>query len=198
MKWYKHDTTSFDDIRIKTLRKKYGVEGYGIYTAIVEFICKSVESTNFDSWGFLDPFYTDETLAIELNVEVSHITEVKNYMVNVLGLFEYKSGNLFWSGITKVLDEYADKVLKSMKRKTQIEIVSGVSPDVLPTESVDSIDSVESLSDRREEKREEKNRKEKNRKDLNGPKGPNRSSDSKIDNFEKLRVKMNEIKEKQQ
>ena len=37
--WYKHDSNSRNDQRIIKVRMKYGMEGYGIYHAIIETLC---------------------------------------------------------------------------------------------------------------------------------------------------------------
>ena len=38
MKWIKHDTNANQDAKLKKLRMKYGLEGYGMYWYCLELI----------------------------------------------------------------------------------------------------------------------------------------------------------------
>ena len=45
MKWFKHDATAGMDAKLKKLRLRYGLEGYGLYWYLLECIARTVEPT---------------------------------------------------------------------------------------------------------------------------------------------------------
>ncbi|MEH6451299.1 MAG: Lin1244/Lin1753 domain-containing protein, partial [Oleispira sp.] len=43
MKWIKHDTNANQDAKLKRMRMKYGLEGYGLYWYCLELIAADVD-----------------------------------------------------------------------------------------------------------------------------------------------------------
>jgi hypothetical protein len=111
MKWFKHDTDAKDDLRIKLVRKQFGLEGYGMYFALLEVIGKAIDKGNIYEWGYVDKLHTVETLAEEIGADIEKLREFLLFS-NKIGLLKKQKGRLYCKGILKRLDEYAEKIAK--------------------------------------------------------------------------------------
>lgn len=160
MKYYKHMANMSHDTRLKRVRRKYGLEGYGLFALILEYISNQLDQKN----PIPDLQETAEDIADEWGVDVRKVNEMMGFMVNQ-GLFEMDilSGRIVCPKMTeKYLDEYARKVpvfttaLEAWRVK-QIEHFGaksdnvGHSPDTVRTLS----DNVPPEQNRREQNREE-------------------------------------------
>jgi hypothetical protein len=152
MKWFKHDADAHNDTRIKFLKKRYGLEGYGLYFSLLEYIADYAGKDNISDWGKLDPLYDSTTLAEEMGIDPQKYLDIVAYCIE-LGLFEVENEEIFCSKILSRLDEYAQK-LKQRNGREPIKSKSGQSPDSVPTESGASRKNV-ALEEEREEEREE-------------------------------------------
>jgi DNA-binding transcriptional regulator YhcF (GntR family) len=126
MKWFKHDTDARHDPKVRALKRKFGIEGYGIYFQLVEIIGENIEKDNYKEWGYVQNIYTVESLAEECGVSPDKLRSVLAYC-DEIGLFEQKNGKLYCKNVKKRLDEYSQKI-RPYKRKK----VSGVSRDKVP------------------------------------------------------------------
>lgn len=111
MKWFKHDTNARNDLRLKLLKKRFGVEGYGTYFSLLEIIGEFASKDNVEEWGFVDKLHTTETLAEEIGIDPVKLDEIF-IACNELGLFTQKEKRLYCEKILTRLDEYADKLRK--------------------------------------------------------------------------------------
>src|SRR3990167_2477445 len=117
MRWLKHDTGARNDVRLKLVRRKFGMEGYGIYFAILELIGERIERENVEDWGYVDCLYNVPTLSDELSVSVQHLENIIKCFIEV-GLFEEKNGRLYCGKIHKRLDDYAERIRRTSGKKT--------------------------------------------------------------------------------
>lgn len=129
MKWFKHETTARNDVKLRLLKKKYGLAGYGAYFSLLEVIGEYISSDNIDEWGFVDETHSVETLAEDIECDPKWL---KKFLkdCNKLKLFEKKEHRLFCEAIIKRLSEYESKLLLAAKRNRDKK---GTSPDNIPT-----------------------------------------------------------------
>ncbi len=83
MRWYKHDSNAHSDAKLKRLRMKYGLEGYGLYWYCLELIAQNVEVDNLT----FELEHDAEVIAFDTNLHFERVQEMMSYMVQ-LGLFE--------------------------------------------------------------------------------------------------------------
>lgn len=88
MQWFKHQTNMRNDIKIRRLINRYGIEGYGLYNLILETI---VEGLDADSpLPILQE--TAEDVASFYKSNTTKVEEIIVYMVNQ-GLFDFNEHN---------------------------------------------------------------------------------------------------------
>jgi len=132
MKWFKHETNANTDAKLKRLRLKYGMEGYGLYWYCLELIGASVEPHNITFVLEHDA----EIIANDTNIHYELIQEMMRYMVD-LGLFE-SDGKLITCLKMRIrADEYTNKILRTIAINTNtpnnIRALSGHTPDKIPS-----------------------------------------------------------------
>lgn len=135
MKWFKHDANASIDAKLKRIRIKYGMEGYGLYWYCLELIAKNVEKHNLTFSLEED----SELISCDTGIHQERVEEMMVHMVN-LGLFEQSGTHITCLKMATRADEYTAKLL----RTANIPILSGHSPDKVPPNRID----------RREEKRQ--------------------------------------------
>lgn len=111
MRWLKHDVSARNDIRLKLVRRKFGMEGYGIYFGLLEIIGERIEKHNTEDWGYADCLYTVPTLSDEFGVSVEKMQEMVNYFIEI-GLLEMRDNRLYCEKILKRVDDYAERLLR--------------------------------------------------------------------------------------
>lgn len=109
------------DAKLKKLRLRYGLEGYGLYWYLLECIARTVEPHNLTYELEED----SELLAAELNVNREQVEEMMLFMVD-LSLFEHTDGIVTCLKLRERSDEYTNKLLKTAKL---VGTNSGATPD---------------------------------------------------------------------
>lgn len=100
MQWFKHDSSASQDVKIKKLKQKHGLMGYGLYWYIIERIQAGLSITN-TSLSLEDDA---EVIAIDWGVDEQDIQNVIDTMI-ALKLFSLnQQGQLFCPSIAKRLD----------------------------------------------------------------------------------------------
>lgn len=153
MKWFKHDASAHIDAKIKKVKHKYGITGYGLYWYCIELIALDVDSKNISFVLEED----SETIAIEWNLDQLKVQEIMGYMVS-LGLFENDSdGRITCLKLAKRLDDTNSKNPEIKK------ILNGISHNKSEKlgETPNNSESVEADKIRLEEIRLEEIKKEK-------------------------------------
>lgn len=103
--YFTHDADMRDDPKIKALRRKYNVAGYGVWCMLLEAI---TDSDNFILKLDL------EIVAGDFGIEPDYLTEVVEYCVK-LGLLNWdKQSNTVWS---KTMNERFSGLLSKRKRE---------------------------------------------------------------------------------
>lgn len=123
MKWFEHDTSARNDVKLKILKKKFGAEGYGVYFQLLEIIGESIEVSNPDDWGFVDKVHSVETLADEVGVEPEKLRAILK-LCNEIDLFQKYRERLYCHQILNRLDTYARRYAKDVDfeaRKKQFQ-----------------------------------------------------------------------------
>lgn len=99
MKWYKHDSNANADAKLKKVRMKYGMEGYGLYWYCLELICDGIEAHNLT----FNLEHDSEIIAHDTGIHYERVQEMMSYMVN-LELFEMNQGIITCMKMAKRLD----------------------------------------------------------------------------------------------
>jgi hypothetical protein len=106
MQWFKHDTNSTMDYKIKKLIIRYGAIGYAIYFHCLELIAESISETNIT----FELEHDSEIIADDLRIQGTQeksgkeiVEEIMNFMVQ-LDLFEENNGHIFCFKLLKRLD----------------------------------------------------------------------------------------------
>lgn len=149
MKWFKHDTDASNDPKIKKLKKKFGMVGYGVYFNLLELIARKMES-NVEEFGFLPADWDDESLELEFGLDTNNVRTMFDYMCEV-GLFEKKQGRLYNSKIQSRCDDYTSRLLRKEDYNAKKSNMSEQSPNSVRTKS----DKVRLDKNRIEENRKE-------------------------------------------
>lgn len=102
MLYFKHMTNMRNDIKIKRLISKYGLEGYGLYNLILETIAEGITTEH----PLPELQETCEDIATFYNGNTARINEIAAFMVNQ-GLFELDevTGRMLCNKIYKFLEQ---------------------------------------------------------------------------------------------
>lgn len=100
MKWMKHDTDANSDAKLKKLRMKYGLEGYGLYWYCLELVAANVDKDNLT----FELEHDAEIISFDTGIHYERIQEMMTYMVS-LSLFEQDNGILTCLKLAKRLDK---------------------------------------------------------------------------------------------
>lgn len=106
MQWFKHDSNTTMDYKIKKLIIKYGAVGYAIYFHCLELIAGSINENNIT----FELEHDSEIIADDLRINGTQeksgkdlVEEIMRYMIS-LNLFEENNGHIFCFKLLKRLD----------------------------------------------------------------------------------------------
>lgn len=145
MKWFKHYTSMAQDVKIKRLVRKFGVEGYGLYNYILELIVRNME----DDRPVPDLEESAVDVAADLHMDTVRVEEIMLFCIEQ-ELFEQDeiTGRVVASKIYRYLE-------KSSTRSEQIKrMIDGYKLGLSETVR-DSLRLSEQDKKRKEEKRQE-------------------------------------------
>jgi len=102
MQYFKHMTNMRNDIKIKRLISKYGLEGYGLYNLIIESVVENITTES----PIPELNETCEDIAEFYNGNTAKINEIMAYMINQ-GLFELSeiTGRVLCNKVYKFLEQ---------------------------------------------------------------------------------------------
>jgi len=124
MKWFKHDSNASMDAKLKRIRAKYGMEGYGLYWFCLELVAQNVDKHNLT----FELEHDAELISIDTGIHYEIVQEIMQEFVK-LGLFENTGGLITCLKMATRTDEYTQQVMRS---KENIGTLSRHSPDKLP------------------------------------------------------------------
>jgi len=87
MQWFKHDSNAHTDAKLRRVRMKYGLQGYGLYWYCLELIAQSVDAHNLT----FELEHDAEIIAHDVGLSHELVQEMMVFMCN-LGLFEMGDG----------------------------------------------------------------------------------------------------------
>jgi hypothetical protein len=87
VRWFKHDANANGDAKLKRVRIKYGLEGYGLYWYCLELIAGDVSKDKIT----FELEHDAEIISHDTGLHYERVQEMMTYMVN-LGLFEQEGG----------------------------------------------------------------------------------------------------------
>lgn len=102
MQYFKHMTNMRNDIKIKRLISKYGLEGYGLYNLVIESVVENITTES----PIPELNETCEDIAEFYNGNTAKINEIMAYMINQ-GLFELSeiTGRVLCNKVYKFLEQ---------------------------------------------------------------------------------------------
>ncbi len=123
MKWFKHDSNASIDAKLKRVRLKYGMEGYGLYWYCLELIAQTVEIHNLS----FELEHDAELIAMDTGINQERVQDMMNDLVK-WGLFENQQGIITCLKMASRTDEYTNKLLRTK---------SPLPPDKIPPNRID-------------------------------------------------------------
>ena len=99
VKWFKHDSNAYADAKLKKVRMKYGMKGYGLYWYCLELICSDFEKSNIT----FELEHDAEIIAFDTGINVELVNEMMSFMIN-LELFESSEGKITCLKMAKRFD----------------------------------------------------------------------------------------------
>lgn len=113
MKWYKHDANANSDAKMKRLRLRYGMEGYGLYWYCLELIAANVDDNNLT----FELEHDSELISADTGIHRERVEEMMVFMVEQ-GLFEQApNGVITCLKMAKRTDEYTQKLLRRISNE---------------------------------------------------------------------------------
>ena len=104
MKWYKHDSNAHNDAKLKRVKHKFGITGYGIYWYCIELIASKVDKKNLSFELEEDA----ELIAIDWSLEQPLVENILDYFVEI-ALFERNTSAITCFKLAKRLDDTNSK-----------------------------------------------------------------------------------------
>ncbi len=129
MKWYKHDANANCDAKLRHVRLKYGMEGYGLYWYCLELIAQNVERHNLS----FELEHDAEIISADVGIHFELVQEMMMFMID-LGLFERSNGVITCLKLASRTDEYTQKLLRSIPN---VPTVSRQCPDKVPPNRIE-------------------------------------------------------------
>lgn len=105
--YFPHDADMRNDPRIKALRRKFGIEGYGVYSMLLEFL------TDADYFEFKNDSLSLELVAGDFDIETDKLVTILQYCFQ-LDLFQLDAVTNIIS--CKSLDKRLEPLLSKRKR----------------------------------------------------------------------------------
>lgn len=128
MKWFKHDSDAHTDAKLRRVRLKYGMQGYGLYWYCLELIARGVEKHRLT----FELEHDAELIAADTGISRELVEEMMRFMASA-GLFEDRGGIITCLKMASRTDEYTAKMLAN---RQSVPRVSGQTPDSVGTKSV--------------------------------------------------------------
>lgn len=111
MKWFKHDTNAFLDMKLQTIIQKYGMEGYGLYWFCLEHIAQKVEKHNLR----FTLEYDATTISRLTNTRKELIQNILSDFLT-LGLFDQYGTHIVCKKMLTRTDEYTQKLINEITK----------------------------------------------------------------------------------
>lgn len=111
MKWFKHDANANTDAKLKRVRMKYGMAGYGLYWYCLELVASGVEKHNIT----FELEHDAEIIAHDTGINYEVVQEMMNYFVT-MDLFENTDGLITCMKMASRTDDYIGRIATNKLR----------------------------------------------------------------------------------
>lgn len=108
MKWFKHDSDANTDAKLKRLRMKYGMSGYGLYWYCLELIARNVSQHNLT----FELEHDARIVAHDVHLDFELVEEMMRFMIE-LGLFELSGEKITCLKMLSRTDDYIGRIATS-------------------------------------------------------------------------------------
>mgnify|MGYP000088380868 CR=1 FL=1 len=152
MRWFKHDSAAHRDAKLKKVKRRYGITGYGLYWYCLELIAGNVDKKNI-TFELEDDA---EEIAHEWSLDRVTVSEIMGYMVE-LGLFEIGNNRITCMKMAYRLDDTASRNPEIQQLQKDLKAENARS---IPTKSEPAPENPEEPSDRLDKTRSDQTRKE--------------------------------------
>lgn len=126
MKWFKHDTNSGYNAKMKKLLMRYGVKGYGLYYYCIELIAGNLTNDNIT----FELEHDSQILAYDLKMDSREVEEVMQYCIK-LELFEFNTvtQRIVHSGLIEMVDNTMSQhpCIKQIKTSENFKLIKETS-----------------------------------------------------------------------
>lgn len=129
MKWFKHDSNASVDSKLRKVKAKYGMEGYGLYWYCLELIAMNVEKHNLT----FELEHDAEVISLDTGIHFERVQEMMHYMVDQK-LFEMSNGRITCLKMAARTDEYTQKLLRNQE---SVRTLSRQTPDKVPPNRIE-------------------------------------------------------------
>lgn len=131
MKWFEHGVSDREQLSAKLIKRKFGLEGYGIWNCLIEIIGENIERNNIEEWGYVSKGQTMQSLADNIGCSLEKFKEFVKFCDDNL-ILEKKNGRLFCADMLNRMSEYARK--NGKKEVTEIPEIPEIPEKVENTE----------------------------------------------------------------
>jgi len=100
LKWFKHDSDAHQDAKLKRVKMKYGMEGYGLYWYCIEMIAGNIDRNHIT----FELEHDAEIIAYDTGIHYELVQEMMTYMVDQ-NLFENTNGAITCMKLAKRIDQ---------------------------------------------------------------------------------------------
>lgn len=129
MKWFKHDSNANADAKLKRVKLKYGMEGYGLYWFCLELIAQGIEKHNLT----FELEHDAEIISADTGIHQERVQEIMADFVKWM-LFENTQGIITCMKMADRTDEYTQKLIRS---RGNIGTTSRQCPDKVPPNRIE-------------------------------------------------------------
>lgn len=150
MNWYKHHSNDRNETYEKLIRNKFGAIGYGIHITLLEIIAGNVKSDNYEDWGCVPKVHDTESLAIECGCTIEELNAFFIY-VDEKEMYQRKNGMLFYPEMLNRLDDYAERIKATKKKRKSRHKVGTTSYKVGKSRTIEEEREVEVEEDKEKE-----------------------------------------------
>lgn len=111
MKWFKHDSNANNDAKLKKVRFKFGMQGYGLYWYLLELIAARIEKHRLD----FDLEHDSEIIAHDTGIPQVLVQEMIDYFVTI-NLFENSGETITCIKMGCRTDDYIGRIASGRVR----------------------------------------------------------------------------------
>ena len=110
--YFSHDADMRNDAKIKAIRRKFGVEGYGVYLMLLEIL---TDKDYFRlEWNDLNV----ELISADIEIEAKLLIDIVDYLVNILKMFTIEDNFLYCKKLILRFDSLLSKRKRDINTKT--------------------------------------------------------------------------------